>query len=91
VVVTNPTELAVAIKYDQEKMNAPMVVAKGRNKIAQKIKEIALDCGIPVIENKPLAQALYKLVDVGQIIPEKLYHAVAELLAYVYGLRKKVR
>ncbi len=84
VVVTNPTHLAVALKYDPREMAAPMVVAKGQRLIAQKIKEIARENGVPVVENKPLAQSLFKLVDVGNYIPNTLYRAVAEVLAYVY-------
>jgi len=84
VVVTNPTHLAIALKYDQESMSAPTVVAKGAGHIAAKIKEIARDNGIPLVENKPLAQVLNKMVDVDQTIPPLLYKAVAEVLAYVY-------
>ncbi len=90
VVVTNPTHLAVALKYDQGKMNAPYVLAKGQRLVAQRIKEIARENDIPVIEDRPLARALYKLCDIGDVVPEKLYRAVAELLAYVYKLKGKV-
>ncbi|MDR3764986.1 MAG: EscU/YscU/HrcU family type III secretion system export apparatus switch protein [Acidobacteriota bacterium] len=83
VVVTNPTHYAVALEY-RDNMPAPSVVAKGQNLIAQQIKEIALWEGIPVVENRPLAQSLYRTVEVGQVIPEKLYAAVAEILAYVF-------
>ncbi len=89
VIVTNPTELAIAIKYDVEKMAAPKVVAKGADHLAKKIREIAMLHGIPIIERKPLAQALYKTVEVGQEVPEKFYKAIAEVLAYVYRLRGK--
>lgn len=89
VVITNPTHLAVALKYESGKMAAPMVVAKGAGVIAEKIKELALKHEVPVLENKPVAQALYKLVEVGQVIPESLYHAVAEILAYVYRLKHR--
>jgi flagellar biosynthetic protein FlhB len=89
VVVTNPTHIAVALKYDTAEQQAPIVVAKGERLIAQKIKEIARQHGIPVIEDKPLARTLFKLCDVGQIIPANLYKAVAELLAYVYRLKGK--
>ncbi len=89
VVVTNPTHLAVALKYDSDNMAAPMVVAKGQRLIAQKIKEVAKEAGVPVVENKPLAQALYKSVEVGMAIPAKLFKAVAEVLAYVYKLKGK--
>lgn len=89
VVVTNPTELAVAIQYDPKTMAAPVVVAKGAGVLAQRIRQLALTHGIPVIERKPLAQALYREVDVGRTIPQDKYAAVAELLAYVYRLKGK--
>jgi flagellar biosynthetic protein FlhB len=89
VVITNPTRLAIAIKYDANKMIAPKVLAKGSGFIAQKIREIAIEKGIPLVEQKPLAQALYKTVEIGDIIPSNLYKAVAEILAYVYRLKKK--
>jgi len=89
VVVTNPTHLAVALRYDVEKMNAPTVVAKGADLVALKIKEIALAHRIPVVEDRPLAQALYRSVEVGGLIPEKLFQAVAQLLAYIYRLRQE--
>jgi flagellar biosynthetic protein FlhB len=91
VVITNPTHLAVALRYDSEKMIAPVVIAKGAGFIAEKIKEISKVHSIPVIENKPLAQVLYKIVDVDQVVPENLYKAVAEILAYVYGLKPEKR
>jgi flagellar biosynthesis protein FlhB len=87
VVVTNPTHLAIAIRYEAEEMNAPTVVAKGADLLALKIKEIALEHQVPVIEDRPLAQALYRSVDIGQQIPEKLFQAVAQLLAYIYRLK----
>jgi len=90
VVVTNPTHYAVAIKYEQDGSSAPYVVAKGQRLIAQKIKAIAIENNIPVVEDRPLARALYKLCDVGQSIPANLYRAVAEVLAYVYRLKGKV-
>jgi flagellar biosynthesis protein FlhB len=89
VVITNPTHLAVALRYEQEKAIAPYVVAKGAGLIAEKIKEIAGGENIPIVENKPLAQVLYKMVKVDGLIPENLYRAVAEVLAYVYKLRNK--
>lgn len=91
VVVTNPTEFAVALQYDQATMHAPRVVAKGQGYIAQRIREIAIEHGIPILERKPLARALYKMVQVGQEIPEQFYSAVAEILAYVYELSGKLR
>jgi len=89
VVITNPTHLAVALKYDPAEMQAPMVVAKGERLIAEKIKEIAYEHDIPVIEDKPLARALFKMCDIGQLVPANLYRAVAEVLAYVYRLKGK--
>ncbi len=90
VVVTNPTEYAIAIKYDAEDMRAPRVVAKGQKFLARRIRELALRHGIPIVERPPLAQALFKMVDVGQQIPEQFYQAVAEILAYVYELSGRV-
>jgi flagellar biosynthesis protein FlhB len=89
VVVTNPTELAIAIQYDPEKMAAPIVVAKGAGVIAQRIRRLALEHNIPVVERKPLAQLLYKEVDVNRPVPDESYAAVAEVLAYVYQLKGK--
>jgi len=89
VVVTNPTELAVAIQYDPLKMAAPIVVAKGAGVLAQRIRRLALEHNIPVVERKPLAQLLYKEVDVNRPIPDQSYAAVAEVLAYVYQLKGK--
>ncbi len=85
IVVTNPTHFAVALEY-RDDMAAPTVVAKGQNLLAQQIKEIARWDGIPIIENPPLAQSLYRTVEVGQAIPEKLYAAVAEILAYIFRM-----
>lgn len=89
VVITNPTHFAVALKYEAGKNEAPIVIAKGEDYLAQKIKEKARENNIEIVENKPLARALYANVDVGQEIPEELYQAVAEVLAYVYGLKEK--
>jgi flagellar biosynthesis protein FlhB len=89
VVITNPTEIAVAIKYDSAKMEAPIVLAKGKGPLAARIRRVAVENGIPIIEKKPLAQALYRAVKVGQAIPVELYEGVAEILAYVYRLTKK--
>jgi flagellar biosynthetic protein FlhB len=91
VVITNPTHLAVALKYERGKMVAPVVLAKGAGVVAEKIREIARSSNIPVIEDKPLAQALYKSVEIGDFIPEEWYKAVAEILAYVYRLKAGVR
>jgi len=89
VVITNPTELAIAIQYDAATMAAPIVVAKGAGIIAARIRKLALENGVPIIERKPLAQALYREVELNHPIPDKLYGAVAELLAYVYQLKGK--
>lgn len=89
VVITNPTHLAVAIQYDKEKNAAPVVIAKGADYIAQKIKEIAKENKIEIVENKPLARMLYYNVDLNCEIPQELYQMVAEVLAYVYSLKKK--
>ncbi|HHY47686.1 MAG TPA: flagellar biosynthesis protein FlhB [Firmicutes bacterium] len=88
VVVTNPVHVAVALKYDSRTMKAPRVVAKGARLLCERIKEIARNNGVPVVENPPLAQALYKSVDIGREIPVHLYKAVAEVLAYVFYLNK---
>jgi flagellar biosynthesis protein FlhB len=85
-VIVNPTHFAVALRYSHDYMATPVVVAKGKNYLALRIKQIALDSGVPLVENPPLAQALYKSVDVGQEIPAHLYRAVAEILAYIYKL-----
>jgi flagellar biosynthetic protein FlhB len=90
VVVTNPTHYAIALRYETE-MTAPMVVAKGQNLLAEKIKQLARDSGIMLVENKSLAQALYKSVEVGDSIPAKLYQAVAEILALVFRAEAEVR
>ena len=89
VVVTNPTELAVALKWDEQTMKAPIVLAKGAGLLAQKIRRIALEHGIPIVERKPLAQALYKSVEIEQPVPFEYWSAVAEVLAYVYRLKGK--
>lgn len=88
-VIVNPTHYAVAIRYEMETMAAPVVVAKGKNYIARRIRKIAIENQVPIIENPPLAQALYKAAEVGQEIPAHLYRAVAEILAYVYRLMRK--
>jgi flagellar biosynthesis protein FlhB len=90
VVITNPTHYAVALRYEP-KMAAPVVVAKGLDLLAQKIKEIAWLHDIPMMENRPLAQALYKGVEVGDAIPSALYHAVAEILVVVYKAQAEVK
>lgn len=89
VIITNPTHFAVAIKYNPETMDAPVVIGKGQDLVALRIKEIAKEKGIITVENKPLAQMLYKTVDINEKIPEEFFQAVAEVLAYVYRLRGK--
>jgi len=90
VIVTNPTHISVALKYD-ENMVAPKIIAMGADNIAFKIREIAKENQIPIVENKPLARVIYKTMEIGQQIPKELYTAVAEVLSYVYKLRKKMR
>ena len=90
VVITNPTHFAVAIKYEPEVYDAPFVVAKGADYLAQKIKDVAKENHIEIVENKPLARMLYANVDVGSVVPPELYQAVAEVLAFVYHLQGKV-
>ena len=87
VVITNPVHLAVALKFDAAKMIAPTIVAKGSGYVAERIKEIARSHQVPIVENKPLAQALHKMAEIGEFIPVELYRAVAEVLAYVYRLK----
>jgi flagellar biosynthetic protein FlhB len=89
VVVTNPTHIAVAIQYDAKSMIAPVVLAKGQGLIAERIKEIAIENKIPIIENKPLARALMLQVEIGETVPQELYRAVAEVLAFIYRLKDK--
>jgi flagellar biosynthetic protein FlhB len=87
VVITNPTHISIALRYDTATMTAPKVVAKGAEKLAFRIREVAQAHQVPLVENKGLAQNLYKSVDIGREIPSELYRAVAEVLAYVYGLK----
>lgn len=87
VIITNPTHFAVALKYDSNLGDAPIVTAKGQDLIAQNIKKIAGENNVPIVENKPLAQTLYRTVDIGSFIPADLYEAVAEVLAYVYSIK----
>ncbi|MDF2814125.1 MAG: flagellar biosynthesis protein FlhB [Paenibacillus sp.] len=91
VVITNPTHFAVAMKYDPKQSDAPIVVAKGMDYIALKIRQIAQENGVVTMENKPLARALYEQVEIGQTIPADLFQAVAEVLAYVYKLKGKAK
>ena len=87
VIITNPVHIAIALRYDSLSMGAPLVVAKGERLIAQKIRDIALEHDVPIIENRPLAQTIHHTVEVGREIPADLYKAVAEILAFVFGLR----
>jgi len=89
VVITNPTHVAVAVQYDAKSMGAPKVVAKGMNKIAERIKEIAAENNVPIVENPPVARALFKACEIDKEIPGDLYTAVAEVLTYVYKLSGK--
>jgi flagellar biosynthesis protein FlhB len=89
VVVTNPTELAIALKYDPETMPAPIVVAKGAGALAQRIRRLALENNIPIVERKELARVLYKMVEINQQVPAEQYAAVAEVVRYVYQLKGK--
>jgi len=90
VIITNPTTLAVALRYDPEKMSAPQVVAKGARLLAQKIMELARKHNVPIVENRRLARLLYRKVKVGEEVPVALYQAVAEVLSYIYKLKNKV-
>jgi flagellar biosynthetic protein FlhB len=90
VVIVNPTHIAIAIKYDPELAPAPIVLAIGMNKIAERIKEIAAEHGVPMVENRPVARALLKNAKVGTMIPYELYLAVAEVLAFVIRTRGKL-
>ena len=89
VVITNPTHFAVAVAYDASRADAPMVIAKGQDFIALRIKEVAKENRVEIVENKPLARTLYETVDIGEAIPPELYQAVAEILAFVYNLKGK--
>lgn len=89
VVITNPTHFAVALKYDTDVADAPYIVAKGQDFLAQKIKDEAREAGVEIVENKPLARMLYHNVDIGGVVPPELYQAVAEVLAFVYNLRDR--
>ena len=91
VIITNPTHFSVALQYDSTKMAAPVVLAKGADEIAWRIRQLADQAGIPRVENRPLAQALYRQVGVGEPIPQDLFQAVAEVLAYVYRLKAPVQ
>ena len=88
VIITNPTHIAVALSYT-EQMIAPTLIAKGADRIAEKMKELARENNIPIVENKPLARTLFKTLEIGQVIPKELYTAVAEVLSYIYKLKRK--
>jgi flagellar biosynthetic protein FliR/FlhB len=88
VVITNPTHFAVALRYEKDRDSAPVVLAKGADIIAQRIKDIAKENKIPIFENKQLARTLYASVEIDQQVPVELFQAVAEIIAYVYSLRK---
>jgi flagellar biosynthetic protein FlhB len=91
VVITNPTHFAVALEWNKDTMPAPMVTAKGADEVAQRIKAIANEHGVPIVENKPLARALYAEVEIGDIIPETYYQAIATVLAHVYKINEERR
>jgi flagellar biosynthetic protein FlhB len=91
VVITNPTHYAVALKYDDKENRAPVVMAKGQDYVARKIKEIALEHNVEIVENPPLAQSLYAICEVDDEIPADLYQAVADILVFVYRQKGKVK
>ncbi len=90
VVITNPTHYAIALKYDEQNMDAPKVIAKGTDFVAQKIKLIAKEHDVVMVENRPLARAMYDKVEIGDFVPEEFFKAVAEILAYVYRIKRKI-
>ena len=90
VVITNPTHYAVAIKYDPKVADAPLVIAKGEDYLAARIKEVARENHVEIVENKPLARMLYANVEIGEAVPPELYQAVAEVLAFVYQLQGRI-
>ena len=90
VVITNPTHFAVALKYDIEAMDAPVVVARGQDFVALRIKEIARQNNVTIVEDPPLARTLYYSLDLGDLIPEELYQSIAEILAFIYKQKRKV-
>jgi flagellar biosynthetic protein FlhB len=91
VVITNPTEYAVALRYQADLDKAPRVIAKGKGHVAARIREVAAQAGVPVLERPELARAIHKLVKLGEFIPASLYQAAAEILAYVYRLKEQRR
>lgn len=90
VIITNPTHFAIALKYDANTMQAPQVIAKGIDEVAQRIKQVGRESGVVLVENRPLAQSLYRAVEIGSWVPTELFQAVAEVLAYVYRLKRRV-
>ena len=90
VVITNPTHFAVALKYDLDDMDAPLLIAKGQDFLAFKMRKVAEEHGIPIVENPPVARALYANVDVDQEIPQEQFKAVAEIIGYVFRLKGKM-
>jgi flagellar biosynthetic protein FlhB len=91
VIITNPTHFACALKYDADESPAPILLAKGQDYVAIRIKEIAKEAKVEIVENKPLARAIYDTVEIGEAIPQHLYQAVAEVLAFVYSLKGKTK
>lgn len=89
VIITNPSHFAVALRYNRDESDAPKVIAKGRDLVAQNIKRLAIENSVPIVENKPLARALYAAVEIGDYIPPDLFEAVADVLAYVYQLKNR--
>lgn len=90
VVITNPTEYAVALEYDREQLPAPRVLGKGRNLVARRMREIAREHDVPIVENRPLAQELFRATEVGDVIPPALFDAVAEVIVYLVRLKQVV-
>ena len=90
VVITNPTHFAIALKYEMDDMSAPVLIAKGVDHLAFCIREVAREAGVPIVENPPLAQALYAGVEIDEIIPPEYYKAVAETIGYVFRLKGKM-
>jgi flagellar biosynthetic protein FlhB len=91
VVITNPTHFAVALKYDDTRMGAPQVIAKGKDLMAQRIREVAEEHGVPLFSAPPLARVLFRTTELGQEIPARLYTAVAQILAYIYQINETLR
>jgi flagellar biosynthesis protein FlhB len=89
VVITNPTTYAVALRFKPNEMDAPIVIAKGTRLIAERIRDLAIEHNVPIVERPPLARALYRTIEVGQAVPEDLFRAVAEVLAYIYEIEQR--